>query len=121
MTKNAMQNRARARVRMAIVMQTAWMFVKQEGMELGEAMKVAHLNYRLRGMLFKGHARFVYRKLNGETREAVGTLCGGVFDNTIVGTGHATPKRNQLYWDDESNEFRSFRKANLVRIIGMAA
>ena len=114
--------RSERRIRMAIVMQNAWMFVREEGMELSDAIRVANLNYRLRSMLFKGHARFVYVKANGETREAVGTLCGGVFDNSEPrGTGKSRTKANQLYFDDECNEFRQFRKARLVAIIGMAA
>ena len=109
------------RVKMGIIMQTAWMFVKEEGYSMGEAMHVAYLNYNLRSMMYKGHVRFVFRKLNGEVREACGTLLSGVFDNAIMGTGHHTPKRNQLYWDDENNGFRSFRKSRLVSIIGLAA
>ena len=107
---------------MAIVMQNAWMFVREDGMALSDAIRVANLNYRLRTMLFRGHARFVYVKANGETREAVGTLCGGVFDNSEPrGTGASRTKSNQLYFDDEFNGFRQFRKSRLVAVIGMAA
>lgn len=120
--KSVGNRRSERRIRMAIVMQNAWMFVREDGMALSDAIRIANLNYRLRTMLFSGHARFVYVKANGETREAVGTLCGGVFDNSEPrGTGASRTKSNQLYFDDEFNGFRQFRKSRLVAVIGMAA
>lgn len=101
---------------MAQTMTCAWMFVRDEGMALGDAIRLAALNLKLRMLLSRGRVAFAYRRAkDGAIRTAVGTLAGGVFDN-ISGTGRPTSAKCQVYFDVEANGFRSFRRANLVSV-----
>ena len=61
----------------------------------------------------KGIIRFYYRKVSGETREAFGTLTEKLMPDT-KGTGRKANDTLQTYYDTEREEYRSFKKANLI-------
>ena len=60
--------------------------------------------------------QFFYQKVNGEIRQAFGTLRDEVI-NTIVKEIGRKPNDNMfIYFDTEKQEFRSFKKFNLIKI-----
>lgn len=76
---------------------------------LGEALKMAWKATKLQAQLAAGEVKFRYRKMNGEIREAVGTL-----KNMVTETASAFNGTAMFYFDIEKKGFRSFAVANLV-------
>lgn len=98
------------------VMSLAWQFVKRNGYTMSEALKCAWANIKLRTELSNRIVKFYFQKVNGEIREAYGTLASDKIP-PIAGTDNR--KRNdtvQVYFDTEKSEYRCFKKANLIRI-----
>lgn len=97
------------------VMNLAWQFVRKNGYTMSEALKTAWVNIKLRAALSKRIVKFYFQKVDGTLREAYGTL----MSDRIPATGGDSRKRNdtvQVYFDTEKEEFRCFKKANLIRI-----
>lgn len=97
------------------VMSLAWQFVRKNGYTMSEALKTAWVNIKLRAALNKRIVKFYFQKVNGEIREAYGTLK----TDLIPETKGDDRKRNdtvQVYFDTEKSEYRCFKKANLIRI-----
>lgn len=99
------------------VMNLAWQFVKRNGFTMSEAMKTAWANIKLRAAMGARIVRFYFRKVDGSTREAFGTLAESL---TPATAGTDTRRRNdtvQTYFDTEKQEWRCFKKANLIKAI----
>lgn len=97
------------------IMNLAWQFVKKNGYDLSEAMKKAWMNFKLVARMAKGIVKFYFQKVNGEIREAFGTLA----QNLIPATAGCDRRSNptvQTYFDTEKGDWRCFKIANLVRI-----
>ncbi len=94
-------------------MSLAWQFVRKNGYTMSEALKCAWANIRLRMKMQQGIVRFYYRKVSGEKREAFGTLVESLMPDT-KGTGRKVNETLQTYYDTEREQYRSFKKANLV-------
>ena len=91
------------------------------------AFRQAHLVRELLENLGKGKVCFLYRKQNGDEREAFGTLRRGIdtiFDAYVykdeAKTNLHTDSLNFTYWDLEKKGFRTFSAARLVKIIAVA-
>lgn len=98
------------------VMKLAWQFVKKNGFSMSEALRVAWMNIKLRAQMKLRIVKFYFQKVDGTLREAYGSLSA---DLLPVTKGESTRKSNdtlQVYFDTEKQSFRSFKKANLVRI-----
>lgn len=105
--------------RMSAVMQPAWAMVRRNGMSLGEAMRTAWRNIKVKAAMLAGRAvRFVYRKADGSLREAVGTLARAAINYIPNGNGRRTPEHLQLYWDLGEGAYRCFDKSRLMAICG---
>lgn len=76
---------------------------------LGEALRIAWKAAKLQLQLSAGEVKFRYRKLNGEIREAVGTLKNMITDSAMAVNGTA-----MFYFDVEKKGFRSFAISNLL-------
>lgn len=103
------------RIELRNVMSLAWQFVKRNGYTMSEALKCAWANVKLRAALNKRIVKFYFQKVNGEIREAYGTLK----TELIPETKGDERKRNdtvQVYFDTEKSEYRCFKKANLIKI-----
>ena len=62
-------------------------------------------------------AHFIYKKKNGEIREAWGTINSNLMQAKINGNGIPRDYVNCVgYWDIEKGEFRSLRFENLIRV-----
>lgn len=98
------------------VMSLAWQFVKRNGYTMSEAMKVAWLNMKLKLAMTQRIVKFYYQKVSGEVREAYGTLKESIMPAT-QGTGRKANDTVFTYWDTERQQWRSFKKANLLNVL----
>lgn len=97
------------------VMLMAWTFVKRNGFSKSEALKVAWANMKLKAVMKQRIVKFYFKKVDGSVREAYGTLK----ENLIPATSGESRKKNdtvQVYFDTERQEYRCFKKANLLNI-----
>lgn len=101
------------RNQMAEVMNLAWQFVKRNGMSMSEALKTAWQNFKLKARMRVGIAKFYFRKIDGTIREAYGTL-KETLTPMVKGVSRKQNESVQVYFDTEKQEWRSFKKANLL-------
>lgn len=97
------------------LMNTAWQFVKRNGYTMGEAMKVAWMNYKLKKQMTRRIVKFYFMKVDGSIREAYGSLAESIIPRT-QGTGRKANDTVQTYYDSEKMDWRCFKKANLIRV-----
>ena len=105
----------RTREFLSSVMKLAWQFVKKNGMTMAEAMKVAWMNAKLRMAMRERIVKFYYQKVDGSIREAYGTLK----EILIPATADSGRRKNDTvstYYDTEREEWRCFKKANLIKM-----
>lgn len=99
------------------VMSLAWQMVKKNGMSMGDAMRTAWKNIKLRAKMYAGIVKFYFQKVDGTIREAYGTLKAEIIGERGAESGKRKPNDTiQTYFDTEKEEFRCFKKANLFRI-----
>ena len=99
---------------LSALMKQAHQFIKIAGLTMSEALKQAWANFKLKRAMAKGIVRFYFRKVDGTIREAWGTLKESIIPET---TGSDNRKKNetvQTYFDTEKQEWRCFKKLNLV-------
>ena len=97
------------------IMSMAWSFVKRNGFTMAEAMKTAWRNFKLKREMQGKIVKFYFQKVDGTLREAYGTLKESLLPPT-QGTGRKANDTLQTYFDTEKQEWRCYKKANLVRI-----
>ena len=97
------------------IMKLAWQFVRLNGFNKSEALKTAWLNTKLRKAMTAGIVKFYYQKVDGSIREAYGTLAERMVPATL-GTGRRANATVQTYFDSEVQDWRCYKKANLMRI-----
>ena len=93
------------RSQMKEVMQMAWQFVRKNGYSMSEALKCAWANLKLKTALKVKIVEFYFKKTDGTLRQAFGTLMSD-----------KTADNCQVYFDTEKEEWRCFKKCNLVKI-----
>jgi hypothetical protein len=96
------------------IMLQAWQFVKRNGFSLSEALKKAWVNFKLKISMQKGIVKFYYQKVDSSIRGAYGTLNEKLVPETEK---NDTRKKNdtvQIYFDTECQEWRCFKKANVI-------
>ena len=101
------------RENLSMIMTEAHRFIKIAGINLSEALKRAWANFKLAVRMRAKIVKF-YRKVDGSIREAYGTLSSRLIP-AIAGTDNR--KKNETvfpYWDTERQEWRCFKKLNLV-------
>lgn len=59
--------------------------------------------------------KFYFQKVDGSFREAYGTLAENLLPPTF-GTGRKSSDTVQTYYDTEKQEYRCFKKANLIKM-----
>lgn len=89
------------------------MLRKAEAANLSEALTKAWKALKLKAAMMAGNVAFAFRKLNGEIRQAVGTLVNVAYTAKNT-TRKAGPADVICYFDVEKNAFRSFNAANLI-------
>lgn len=89
-----------------------------KGYNLTQSLQKSALIEALQFKLVNGPVHFIYRKTNGELREAFGTLLERVADRNINGRGYPRKLDGlQAYFDIEEQAWRSFRYENLITIL----
>ena len=98
------------------ILNLAWQFVRKNGFSMSEALKIAWANLKLKAEMKKRIVKFYFRKVDGSIREAYGTL----EEDKLPTTSESNRKKNdtvQVYFDTEREEYRCFKKANLLSIV----
>lgn len=99
------------------IMSQAWQFVKRNGYGLSEALKMAWRNFKLRVEMNQRIVKFYFQKVDGSIREAFGTLAERMIPATSGGDGRKKNDTVQVYFDTEKQEWRCFKKANLINVV----
>ena len=94
------------------IMSLAWSFARKNGYSMSEALKCAWTNIKLRALLHKKVVEFYFKKTDGTLRQAFGTLMSG----RITKGTKKTADNCQVYFDCEKEEWRCFKKCNLMKI-----
>lgn len=97
------------------IMATAWRFFRITGQSFAECLKKAWANFKLVAAMRTRIVKFYFQKVDGSIREAYGTLRADL----VPATTSDDRKRNdtvQTYFDTEAQEYRCFKKLNLVSI-----
>jgi len=97
------------------IMAMAWRFFRITGQGFAECLRKAWANFKLTAAMRTRIVKFYFRKVDGSIREAYGTLRVDLIPST---TGDDR-KRNdtvQVYFDTEKQEYRCFKRLNLVSI-----
>ena len=102
------------RSQMKEVMQMAWSFVRKNGYSMSDALKCAWANLKLKTALKAKIVEFYFKKTDGTLRQAFGTLMSDRVPET-KGT-KKTADNCQVYFDTEKEEWRCFKKCNLIKI-----
>jgi len=90
-------------------------FVRENKFTQKEALKTAWRNLKLCKKMSEGVVRFVFKKIDGSFREAHGSLAQNVLPAT--NGSRRTNDTCQTYFDVDRNEWRCFRKSNLLFIL----
>ena len=102
---------------LSAVFTLAWQFVKRNGFTLSQALKSAWANVKVKAAMKSRIVKFYFQKVDGTLREAYGTLNASAYGSQAPqGTGRKTSDPVQTYFDTEKQEWRCFKKANLVRM-----
>lgn len=94
------------------IMKTAWNFFKITDLSFSECLKKAWANFKLVKKMQTGIVRFYFQKIDGTLREAFGTLRN--VQDKVQGDRRTKNENVQVYFDTEKQEFRCFKKWNLV-------
>lgn len=97
------------------IMVYAWSLVRTQGFTLSDALKCAWANAKFNKVAKEHVCEFVYMKVDGTIRKAIGTITA-TYTNTS-GVYRAQNPDIQKYFDIECGAWRSFRKQNLIRVI----
>ena len=97
------------------IMRTAWRFFRITGESFAECLKKAWANFKLVVLMRTRIVKFYFRKVDGSIREAYGTLKSELIPAT-TGTDRKQNDTTQTYFDTEKQEYRCFKRLNLVAI-----
>lgn len=97
------------------IMDAAWRFFRITGESFAECLRRAWANFKLVAAMRTRIVRFYFRKVDGSVREAYGTLRPDLLPAT-TGGDRKPNDTVQTYYDTERQEYRCFKKFNLVSI-----
>ncbi len=83
---------------------------------MSEALKCAWANIKLKVAMKSKIVKFYFQKVDGSPREAYGTLNEKLMPTTTGTDKRAKNDTVQTYFDTEVNDFRCFKKANLLKM-----
>lgn len=87
---------------------------KSQAGSFSEALKLAWKAMKVYTGMLLGKVTFTFKKVNGEIRNAIGTLKD--LDYTSKGNAKGNDNNADViaYWDCEKNAFRSFKASTLI-------
>ena len=105
------------KTQMREVMTDAWRLFRVTGESFADCLKKAWKLLKLKIQMKTRTVQFFFMKVSGEVRQAFGTMKDNVIADKMKG-GDTRKKNEHLftYWDCEKQEFRSFKKFNLLRM-----
>lgn len=98
------------------IMSLAWQFVRKNGYSMSEALKTAWRNIKVRMLMKTKIVKFYFQKVDGSLREAFGTLATSLIPATNAESNRRKNDTVQVYYDTEKEDWRCFKKANLIKI-----
>jgi len=98
-------------------MNDAWRMFRVTGEAFAECLKKAWTLLKLKIQMTIRKVQFFFMKIDGSVRQAFGTMQDEIIADKTKG-GDTRKKNEHLftYWDCEKEEFRSFKKFNILRI-----
>ena len=106
------------KIQLSNIMSEAWRMFRITGESFAECLKRAWQLAKLAKAMKTKVVQFFYVKAStGELRQAFGTLQSSVIDGLVKGTGRKQNDNLMTYFDCEKQEFRSFKKFNLTKVI----
>lgn len=99
------------------IMNDAWRMFKVTGESFADCLKRAWQLFKMKMAMKVRNVQFFYMKVNGEIRQAFGTLRSEAFADTLKGSNRKPNEHLFTYFDCEKQEFRSFKKFNLINVI----
>lgn len=91
-------------------------FITRNGFTAERAEELANLNIELVERMREAVVKFYFEKKDGTVRLAYGTLKPDMLPE-VQSNGDRKPNPNvQLFWDTEADHWKSFVKANLIKI-----
>ena len=97
------------------IFRNAWQLVRVFGYSLSQALKNAWANAKFIKIASERLCEFVYMKVDGTIRRAIGTLTKRY--ESVSGMHRAQNDSVQCYYDIDAEAWRSFRKRNLLQVI----
>ena len=97
------------------IMTTAWRFFRITGESFSDCLRRAWANFKLVAAMRTRIVKFYFQKVDGSIREAYGTLRADLIPET-KGDDRKRNDTVQTYFDTERQEYRCFKKLNLVSI-----
>lgn len=95
------------------VMLLAWQFFKQTRQNFAECLRKAWANIKLQRKMQTDVVRFRFQKIDGTITERWGTLRADLLPKTS-GSDRKKNDTVQVFFDNEKQEFRCFKKFNIV-------
>lgn len=100
------------------IMQEAWRMFRITGESFATCLKRAWQLAKLAKAMKTKVVQFFYVKAStGELRQAFGTMQSSVIDGLVKGVGRKQNDNCMTYYDCEKQQFRSFKKFNLAKVI----
>ena len=102
------------------IMNLAWRFVREFNMSMSDALKTAWKNAKLYRALASSVVTFEYRKVDGSLRRSTGTISPNHIPSGNIPNGihpYAKNSNRQAYFDFDKNEWRSYKRENLITIV----
>ena len=98
------------------LMKMAWHFAKITGYNFAICLQKAWANDKLYKAMQSDVCEFFYMKTDGTKRQAFGTLKHDIIDSKINGSGRKPNENIFTYYDTEKQEFRCFKRYNIIAI-----
>lgn len=91
-------------------------FVRNMGYTMGDALRTAWANAKFKAQATKKVVEFYFKKADGTIRQAFGTICPSLCPETKGGDDRKKSDLIQTYFDTEKQEWRCFKKFNLLTV-----
>lgn len=96
------------------IMSSAWRFFRISGQSFSECLKLAWSNFKTVQKMQKGIVKFYFQKVDGSIREAYGTLSEKIIPKADQANNRKKNDTVQIYFDTECQDWRCFKKLNLI-------
>lgn len=96
------------------IMSTAWRFFRISGQSFSECLRKAWANFKLVQKMRTGIIKFYFQKVDGSIREAYGTLFEKIIPKVSNENKRAKNDTVQVYFDTEVQDWRCYKKLNLL-------